>query len=112
MYNPVKQSKDHDPEGIFIRTWVPELRNVPNEFIHEPHGMTEAEQMQCGLHIGMDYPAPIIELESAARRAREYIWGHRNKDEVKAEGKRILATHARKRTTAKKKRGGEQLSLL
>jgi deoxyribodipyrimidine photo-lyase len=74
--------------------------------------MTEAEQVQCGVRIGFDYPAPIIELESAARQARASIWGHRNKDEVKAEGKRILATHARKRTTAKKKRGGEQLSLL
>jgi deoxyribodipyrimidine photo-lyase len=112
MYNPVKQSKDHDPEGIFIRTWVPELRNVPTEFIHEPHCMTEAEQEQWGVRIGLDYPAPIIELESAARQARESIWGHRKNDEVKAEGKRILATHARKRNAVKKKKGGEQLSLL
>jgi deoxyribodipyrimidine photo-lyase len=113
MYNPVKQSLDHDPEGTFIKTWVPELRAISAEHIHAPHLMTFEEQELCGVHIGNDYPFPIIELESAARHAREAIWGHRKKDEVKAEGKRIVATHARKRAVAKKKKkGGEQLSLL
>ena len=36
VYNPIKQSIEHDPSGIFIRKWVPELIDVPNEFIHEP----------------------------------------------------------------------------
>jgi len=112
MYNPVKQSIDHDPEGAFIKTWVPELRSVPKEHIHAPQLMSAEEQTACGLIIGTNYPAPIIELESAARHARESIWGHRKKDEVKAEGKRIVATHARKRAAVKKKTGGEQLSLL
>jgi deoxyribodipyrimidine photo-lyase len=113
MYNPVKQSLDHDPEGTFIKAWVPELRAISAEHIHAPHLMTFEEQELCGVHIGNDYPFPIIELESAARHAREAIWGHRKKDEVKAEGKRIVATHARKRAVAKKKKkGGEQLSLL
>jgi deoxyribodipyrimidine photo-lyase len=112
MYNPVKQSLDHDPEGAFIKTWVPELRSVPIEHIHAPQLMSAEEQTACGLIIGTDYPAPIIELESAARHAREAIWGHRKKDEVKAEGKRIVATHARKRAAVKKKTSGEQLSLL
>jgi deoxyribodipyrimidine photo-lyase len=112
MYNPVKQSLDHDPEGSFIKTWVPELRAVPTEHIHEPHLMSTEEQAACGVIIGSDYPAPIIALESAARHAREAIWGHRKKDEVKAEGKRIVETHARKRASIRKKKGGEQLSLL
>lgn len=112
MYNPVKQSHDHDPEGLFIKTWVHELRTVPIEHIHEPHLMTSEEQARCGVQIGTDYPFPIIELESAARHAREAIWGHRKKEEVKAEGQRILKTHARKRSVVKKKKGGEQLSLL
>ena len=112
MYNPVKQSLDHDPEGLFIKTWVPELREVPIEHIHNPHLMSLEEQRNCGVIIGSHYPAPMIELESAARHAREAIWGHRKKDEVKAEGKRIVETHARKRTITKKRKGGAQLSLL
>jgi deoxyribodipyrimidine photo-lyase len=112
MYNPVKQSHDHDPEGAFIKAWVPELRAVPAEHIHEPHLMTAEEQAYCGVHIGADYPMPIISLESAAKAAREAIWGHRKKDEVKTEGKRIVETHARKRAVIRKKKGGEQLSLL
>jgi deoxyribodipyrimidine photo-lyase len=74
--------------------------------------MTVGEQDLCGVRIGTDYPAPIIALESAARHAREAIWGHRKKDEVKTEGKRIVATHVRKRSVVRKKKGGEQLSLL
>jgi deoxyribodipyrimidine photo-lyase len=112
MYNPVKQSHDHDPEGTFIKAWVPELRSIPAEHIHEPHLMTFEEQVLYGVRIGNDYPAPIIALESAARHAREAIWGHRRKDDVKAEGKRIVETHARKLALVKKKKGGEQLSLL
>ena len=74
--------------------------------------MTTEEQKHFGVHIGVNYPAPIIALESAARQAREAIWGHRKTDEVKAEGKRIVATHARNSAGVKKKKGGEQLSLL
>jgi deoxyribodipyrimidine photo-lyase len=112
MYNPVKQSLDHDPEGIFIKTWVKELEAVPPSQIHSPHLLTKEEQRQYKIQLGVDYPYPIIELESAARRAREAIWGHRKRDDVRMEGKRILATHARKRKTDVKKRDGEQLSFL
>jgi deoxyribodipyrimidine photo-lyase len=104
MYNPVKQSRDHDPAGVFIKTWVPELREVPVEHIHEPHLMSLDEQKGCGTYIGTHYPAPIISLESAARFAREAIWGHRKKDEVKKESKRIVETHARRKTSSNKKK--------
>jgi deoxyribodipyrimidine photo-lyase len=111
IYNPVKQSHDHDPEGAFIKTWVPELRTVPIEFIHAPHLMSAEEQANCGVHIGTDYPAPIIALESASRHAREAIWGHRKKDEVKTEGKRIVETHARKSARSKKSKSVSQLKV-
>jgi deoxyribodipyrimidine photo-lyase len=111
IYNPVKQSHDHDPEGAFIKTWVPELRTVPIEFIHEPHLMSAEEQANCGVRIGTDYPRPIIALESASRHAREAIWGHRKKDEVKTEGKRIVETHARKSARSKKSQSVSQLKV-
>ena len=96
MYNPVKQSQDHDPEGVFIKKWVPELSNVPTEHIHEPWKMTDMEQAFCGTMIGKDYPAPVVDLEESGKVARAKIWGHRKLEAVKKESKRILATHTRR----------------
>jgi len=96
MYNPIKQSQDHDPQGIFIKKWVPELRNVPIDFIHEPWKMTPIEQKLCDTTIGGDYPEPIVDLEVSGKVARDKIWGHRKHPLVKSEQKRILKTHTRR----------------
>ncbi|MEQ9165863.1 MAG: deoxyribodipyrimidine photo-lyase [Fulvivirga sp.] len=93
IYNPVKQSKDHDPKGEFIKKWVPELGNCPQHFIHEPWLMTEMEQHFNGFIIGKDYPAPIIDIATASKEARTKIWSHRKNDVVKQEKKRILQKH-------------------
>lgn len=95
IYNPVKQSQDHDPEGIFIKKWIPELSAVPKEHIHQPWLMTEMEQSFYGIKIGQDYPAPIVDLALSGKNARTKIWGHRKNDKVKEENRRILATHTR-----------------
>lgn len=97
IYNPLKQSQDQDPEGIFIRQWVPELANVPEAYIHTPHKMTLMEQQLCGVMIGGDYPAPIVDLEVAGKHARESIWGHRKHELVQQENLRILYKHTRVR---------------
>lgn len=97
MYNPVKQSQDHDPEGEFIRKWVPELKNVPNEFIHEPHQMSLMEQELTRMKIGLDYPAPVVDLEQSGRQARDQIWAHRKHEAVQKENFRILITHTHPR---------------
>ncbi|MDG1333037.1 MAG: deoxyribodipyrimidine photo-lyase [Crocinitomicaceae bacterium] len=93
MYNPVKQSQDHDPEGIFIKKWVPELREVPVEFIHEPWKMTEIDKVFN--NIETDYPLPIVNLEESGKTARTKIWGHKKDPKVREENKRIVYTHAR-----------------
>lgn len=93
MYNPVKQSQDHDPQGVFIKKWVPELRDVPVQFIHEPWKMTEIDKIFND--IKTDYPLPIVNLEESGKIAREKIWGHKKDPRVKAENKRIVRTHAR-----------------
>ncbi len=54
LYNPVKNSKEHDPEGVFLKKWVPELANVPIAYIHEPWKMSSMEQAFCGVIIGKD----------------------------------------------------------
>ena len=67
-YSVGKQSTDHDPDGEFIRRWVPELSSVPAEHIHEPWLMTLVEQEQYNCRIGIDYPEPIVD-EKAARKS-------------------------------------------
>ena len=52
VYNVTKQGKDQDPDGLFIRKYVPELRNVPNEYIHEPYNMPVSVQKKCRVIIG------------------------------------------------------------
>ena len=58
-FNIVKQSKDYDQHGEYVRYWLPELKNVPKEFVHEPWKMTQFQQMEYGCKLGVDYPNPI-----------------------------------------------------
>jgi len=68
IFNPVTQSQKFDPDGAFIRRFVPELVNVPNEFIHTPWKMPSDLQTQIGCRIGKDYPAPIVDHQLARER--------------------------------------------
>ena len=95
MYNPVKQSMDHGPHGVFIKKWLPELSKVPTAQIHEPYKMSLMEQEIVGVIIGKDYPLPIVDIAQAGKLARKNIWGHKSHETVKQENKRILAIHCR-----------------
>ncbi|QKQ97988.1 deoxyribodipyrimidine photo-lyase [Candidatus Nanohaloarchaea archaeon] len=61
VFNPFSQGEDYDPDGEYIRKWVPELSEVPDEDIHRPHEMSEEKQAECGVEIGEDYPKPIVD---------------------------------------------------
>jgi deoxyribodipyrimidine photo-lyase len=61
IFHPVLQSKKFDPDGKYIRRFVPELARVPSAKIHEPWTMTAAEQRDSDCRIGHDYPAPILD---------------------------------------------------
>jgi deoxyribodipyrimidine photo-lyase len=93
LYNPVKNSKEHDPKGIFIKKWIPELANVPAAYIHEPWTMTAMEQTFCGVLMGKTYPLPIVGLQESSKAARDKIWGHKKHPAVQEEKKRLLRTH-------------------
>ncbi len=93
IYNPIKQSGDHDPEGVFIKKWVPELASLPFPYFHEPWKTPPIEGQMAGLTLGDTYPFPIVDPEKAARLAREKIWKAQSLPEVKKEAKRILARH-------------------
>jgi len=71
VFNPFTQGEDHDPDGKYIRKWVPELEDVPDEHIHKPHKMNQLEQENCGVKIGEDYPKPIVDHDEERKKAVE-----------------------------------------
>jgi deoxyribodipyrimidine photo-lyase len=68
VFNPILQGKKFDPEGDYVRKWVPELKNVPINFIHAPWEMPLEVQKQMGCIIGHDYPDPIVDHAMARKR--------------------------------------------
>ena len=93
IYNPIKNSIDHDENGVFIRKWVPELAQIPLAFIHEPWKLSAMEQQLYGFELGRDYPQPIVDVEASRQKAADIVWSFRKSEDVKEEGKRILAKH-------------------
>jgi len=61
IFNPVTQSERFDPQGRFIRRYVPELAALPDKFIHAPWTLAVVEQKRMGVVVGSDYPAPIVD---------------------------------------------------
>jgi len=71
IFNPLTQSQRFDPGGRFIRRYLPELANVPERFIHAPWLMSAAEQSACGVVIGRETPAPLVDHGQARQRTLE-----------------------------------------
>ena len=71
MYNPALHQERFDPDGTYVRRWVPELAGVPAGRLAEPWTMTPAEQEAAGCVIGRDYPAPIVDRRAERERAKE-----------------------------------------
>jgi deoxyribodipyrimidine photo-lyase len=69
VFNPALQSQKFDPEGAYVRRWVPELARVPDAYIHTPWAMPLSVQQQAGCVIGRHYPAPIVDHAWARERA-------------------------------------------
>jgi deoxyribodipyrimidine photo-lyase len=67
IFNPALQGGEFDPEGRYIRDYVPEVTKVMNRHSHEPHLMTVEEQTHAGCRIGVDYPAPIVDHREARK---------------------------------------------
>jgi deoxyribodipyrimidine photo-lyase len=68
IFHPVLQGKKHDPEGAYVRRWVPELAEVPGRYIHAPWEMPPEVQRAAGCVVGQDYPAPIVDHTWARER--------------------------------------------
>lgn len=90
IYNPVKQGYDQDPEGRFVRRFVPELADVPDSFIHEPWRWQGAA--------GLAYPAPIVDNAAAAKAARDALYAIRKGAEHKTTARQIVVRHGSRKS--------------
>ena len=101
IYNPVKQGNDQDPDGAFVRAWVPELAAAPDIFIHEPWRWEGAPDLP--------YPAPIVDNAAAMRAARETLHALRRDSGHKSAAQVIATRHGSRKASpqgAVRRRGG------
>ncbi len=112
IYNPVKQSIDHDPKGKFIKKWVPELKKVPDIWIHEPWKMDFYTQQKNNCLIGKDYPKPIVDHSDAVKQAKSKLALVLKKDSYRKVSKIVLNKLGSKRDNKTKKVTNNQLQLI
>ena len=65
LYNPSSQQGNYDPLGVYVRTYLPALKNVPDKYLAKPWEMTDEQQREAGCIIGKDYPAPVVDHKEA-----------------------------------------------
>lgn len=104
IYNPVKMGQEQDPNGRFIRRYVPELRGLSNTFIHEPWLSPHFAEL--------DYPAPVVNIHEANRLSRELFYSIKKQPETVARAEELLELFGSSRSSAPDKRRteGEQLT--
>ena len=88
IYNPWKQARDVDPDGTFVRGWLPELADVPAPWHLLPHEAPPLVRLAMG-----DYPPPIVDHATAYRAARDRVYAAKGRPEVQREAARVLARH-------------------
>ena len=85
IYNPIKQGMDQDPDGDFIKQWVPELRNLPTQFVHQPWLLEDAT---------LNYPKPIVDEKFARAVAKEKIYSLKKQIKNSDETISLVRKHA------------------
>ena len=98
MYSPTKQAQDQDPQGLFIRRWVPELARVPLPYLAQPWTMDISVQRMAGCTMGVDYPAPIVDDKLAMRAAKDRMYGLRRTQEARDEAGDVQARHGSRKS--------------
>lgn len=98
MYSPTKQAKDQDPQGLFIRRWVPELARVPLPYLAEPWTMAASVQHMAGCRIGVDYPAPIVDDKTVIKHAKDRMYGLRQSPAAREAAGDVQARHGSRKS--------------
>ncbi|MEL7430782.1 MAG: FAD-binding domain-containing protein, partial [Pseudomonadota bacterium] len=89
IYNPVKQGHDQDPNGIFIKRWVPELAGLESPLLHEPWGLNKPVE---------GYPSIMVDHQQSAREARERIWSVRKEKGFGNAAREVLEKHSSRKS--------------
>jgi deoxyribodipyrimidine photo-lyase len=103
VYNPIKQAQDHDPQGVFVRRWLPAMRRVPDSWLLEPWQMPQQVQISAGVQVGEDIAQPVVDLAQATREAKQRLHSRRQAPEVKAGKQQVVDKHASRKTLAARK---------
>jgi len=98
MYSPTKQAHDQDPDGAFIRHWVPELARVPLPYLAEPWKMNDTLERMAGCVVGRDYPAPIVDDKTAVKAAKDRLYGLRKTPQARAEADAVQSRHGSRKS--------------
>ncbi|MFO0998584.1 MAG: FAD-binding domain-containing protein, partial [Alphaproteobacteria bacterium] len=69
IFNPVLQGERFDPDGQYVRRWVPELARIPDRFVHRPWQAPQGERLAAGARQAESYPVPIVDLAEARAKA-------------------------------------------
>ena len=81
IFNPVLQGEKFDPDGAYVRRWVPELAKMPTRYVHRPWEAPRDILFHAGVKLGETYPVPVVEHEHARRRALAAYETARGKDD-------------------------------
>jgi len=102
IYNPTKQAKDHDKDGKFIKSYLPELQHVPVRYIHEPWKMPKSVQERANCTIGEIYPNPIVDQAEMYKFARKAFGDIKRLSKSKEEAKDIQFRHGSRKRPARR----------
>ena len=103
IYNPVKQARDHDPHGVFVRRWLPWMRKVPDAWLFEPWRMPADLRARLGLAPDA-IPTPPVDIDAATRAAKARLFALRARPEVREAKAAIVDKHgSRKRPPGRRK---------
>ena len=112
VYNPIKQGQEHDPQGHYIRQWVPELAALPEADLHTPWLASPWVLAEAGVSLGEHYPWPLRDLAEASRQARDTLHQRKALPDVRKESSSVYARHGSRNPNREGRPRGRRRALI